>query len=32
MLVVLVVLVGVSVVFLFTVGDSFSDMIGGVFK
>jgi hypothetical protein len=32
MLFVLVVLVGVSVVFLFTVGDSFSDMIGGVFK
>lgn len=32
MLVVLVVLVGVSVVFLFTVGDSFSDMIGGVFQ
>ena len=32
MLVVLLVLVGVSVLFLLTVGDAFSDMIGGVFK
>jgi hypothetical protein len=32
MLVVLLVLVGVSLLFLFTVGDAFSDMIGGVFK
>jgi hypothetical protein len=32
MLIVLLVLVGVSVLFLFTVGDAFSDMIGGVFK
>ncbi|MFI7543683.1 hypothetical protein [Actinoplanes sp. NPDC049599] len=32
MLVVLLVLVGVSVLFLFTVGDAFSDMIGGVFQ
>jgi len=32
MLVVLLVLVGVSVLFLFTVGDAFSEMIGGVFK
>lgn len=32
MLVVLVVLVGVSLLFLFTVGDAFSNMIGGVFK
>ncbi|MEU4218460.1 hypothetical protein [Actinoplanes sp. NPDC026623] len=32
MLVVLLLLVGVSLAFLFTVGDAFSDMIGGVFK
>ncbi len=32
MFVVLLVLVGVSVLFLFTVGDAFSDMIGGVFQ
>jgi hypothetical protein len=32
MLIVLLVLVGVSVLFLFTVGDAFSDMIGGVFQ
>jgi hypothetical protein len=32
MLVVLLVLVGVSLLFLFTVGDAFSDMIGGVFQ
>lgn len=32
MLIVLLVLVGVSLVFLFTVGDAFSDMIGGVFS
>jgi hypothetical protein len=32
MLVVLLTLVGVSLLFLFTVGDAFSDMIGGVFK
>ncbi|MFB9357526.1 hypothetical protein [Actinoplanes nipponensis] len=32
MLVVLLVLVGVSVLFLFTVGDAFSDMVGGVFQ
>nr|BFE77288.1 hypothetical protein GCM10020092_105890 [Actinoplanes digitatis] len=32
MLVVLLILVGVSLAFLFTVGDAFSDMIGGVFQ
>ncbi|GAA2492354.1 hypothetical protein Ahu01nite_026880 [Winogradskya humida] len=32
MVVVLLVLVGVSLAFLFTVGDAFSDMIGGVFS
>ncbi|MFI7602853.1 hypothetical protein [Actinoplanes sp. NPDC049681] len=32
MLIVLLVLVGVSLLFLFTVGDAFSNMIGGVFK
>jgi len=32
MLVVLLTLVGVSLLFLFTVGDAFSDMIGGVFS
>ena len=32
MLVVLLVLVGVSVLFLFTAGNAFTDMIGGVFK
>ncbi len=31
MLVVLLVLVGVSVLFLFTAGDAFTDMISGVF-
>ncbi|OJF15301.1 hypothetical protein BG844_05250 [Couchioplanes caeruleus subsp. caeruleus] len=32
MLLVLAFLVGVSLLFLFTVGDAFSDMIGGVFQ
>jgi hypothetical protein len=32
MLIVLLLLVGVSLVFLFTVGDAFSNMIGGVFS
>ena len=32
MLIVLLTLVGVSLLFLFTVGDAFTDMIGGVFS
>jgi len=32
MLVVLLVLVGVSLIFLFTAGNAFTDMIGGVFN